>query len=211
MCYSFESSLHNWFISLGLSLSLLVKPSLENVWLSAYTLTFTQMQILEAIIWKIIKSGGNPNDMGKYIVFALIAQPLINSMFGFIATKNKYLLWMTIIYILMLIIESKRLKNNTFKIFVGPTGHLVWQRYENNEWISILGHPINKYLYLVGLTLPLCFVQTPIMKYASVISVMTSFLYSYKNYNDEEFSSMWCYISVGFILVANIISHLIIK
>jgi hypothetical protein len=89
----------------------------------------------------------------------------------------------------------------TFSGAPGPSGHIEW--YMNDG--SLLGKW--GWLYLVGLFLPLCLIfayyaWADISIAILILYGILSAMYVVANYPSSAFSSMWCYLSVGFAFLA---------
>jgi len=85
MCYSFESSIRAWIISFILCTYMLANPQKYNNWIPLMILTFTQIQIMEAIIWTSIDKNQEANKKTtKILFFMLWLQPLLNSLIGYL-------------------------------------------------------------------------------------------------------------------------------
>lgn len=208
MCFSFESSMRAWFIALIGSISLLIisKDKLLGIWISIFTLTFTQIQIIEALIWKSFEtdSKADVSNIAQYIPILLWSQPLIQSLLGYIYTKNNTLLVLTFIYLIIITMELGT--NDDYDITISNNGHLVWHRYRNSKEIFILGdYLIYIPLYLIGLIGSLFLIPNErfVTKYSLISFAILSLLYSTR-YETNEFNSMWCYVAIGYILVANL-------
>lgn len=206
MCFSFESSIKSWFLALAGCLFLLAFSKNKNlsIWISAFTLTFTQIQVLEAIIWKTLEANKNADvsNIARYIPVLLWCQPFIQSIFGYIYTKNIFLLYLSFVYLFMIFMELN--SSDTIKIQISKSGHLVWKRYRDGKPIYLLGdNMIVGLIYLFGLLAPLFFIDNEhfITKIGLIGFGVMSLLYSF-TYGPDEFSSMWCYIAVNYILVA---------
>jgi len=207
MCYSFESSIRSWFIALISSLFLLAisKNITQSIWISAFTLTFTQIQIIEALIWKSIEDNNtNLNNIVKYIPLLLWCQPFVQCLFGYINTKNQYLLYLSLIYLFIIFVEMQT--DDKYSVDISKDNHLIWRRNRNNKSIFILGdYNVYPYLYLFGLFAPLFFINNNniLTKVGLLGTAVISFMYSLQ-YSKDEFNSMWCYTAVSYIIVANV-------
>ena len=196
MCYSFESSIKAWIISFLLSTYMLVNPEKYDNWLPLMILTFTQIQIMEAIIWTSMKGNTEVNEKAtKILFFMLWLQPLLNFLIGYTNTNNELLLYGTFFYTLILVYLNMDSRNDRFISTVGPNGHLVWNRYDkNNNKINLMGNNSLGLFYLIGLLLPLFFMRGNIKYIPIVITIATGLFEAYR-YTDE-FGSMWCHTAV---------------
>ena len=90
-------------------------------------------------------------------------------------------------------------KPGQFHSYAGPHGHLVWK--DNKSPGGILGNKWIVGLYLVGLFLPLLFMQGGKGLFLLLIGIATV-IYSFYMAPSEEFSSYWCYAAVAFAIAA---------
>ena len=219
MCFSFSSSINSWFIALIGSIFLLAISNNTSLalWTSAFTLTFTQIQIIEAIIWKSLEMNKNADvsNVAKYIPILLWFQPFVQSLFGYFHTKNIFLLYLSFVYMLIILFELNT--NDRFEIKISNNNHLVWKRIRNgksprSDGLSASGKNIyilgDNYLYgiiyLFGLVAPVFFISDNLlMKYGLASAGIISFIYSL-SFEPEEFNSMWCYYAINYILIANL-------
>ena len=217
MCYSLKSSIKSWIVSFILCLIILCNQNISNsfTWIALFILTFTQIQIMESIIWGNLDKGKdveqnstNDNQFITYmILFMLLLQPIVNSGLAYkysTSPNSSILLVMFMVFIGIIIYEFFTSLNDKFETTIGENGHLVWNRYKNTEInkykkISFFGEAhkgkIISILYLLGLFVPFLFMDGAI-KVIPLLFGSATFLYSYKNYKDE-FSSMWCFTSMA--------------
>jgi len=196
MCYSFESSIKAWIISFILCTYMLANPQKYNNWIPLIILTFTQIQIMEAIIWTSMDKNQEANiKTTKILFFMLWLQPLLNSFIGYTNTNDNILLYATFFYTLILLYLYQTSKNDSFMSTVGPNGHLVWNRFdENNKKIDFFKNKLFIPLYLMGLLVPFFYIEGNV-KYIPISIGIGTFLYNLYKYQDE-FSSMWCHSAV---------------
>jgi hypothetical protein len=209
MCYSVESNYNNWLVALFGAIMLLVqgvkKENSDNIWISVFTLTFTQMQVLEAIIWAHLdnKNQEKADQLAKYFVPLLWAQPLVQHAMAYLATENTSLIPMLLTtFSLMIYDVNKAFTSDTFNVSRGKKGHLVWNRYRDGKKISVLSNDLFGGIYLIGLVLPILFMTDKVMSLTLFVFAIISFIAIKYMYSDEEFNSMWCYVSVGYIFTA---------
>ena len=168
MCYSTESSYKNWLFTLiGCIIVLFNYQDFESIWIVVFVLIFSQMQVFEAIVWKNIENNKNDYKFNSYLMFVLMAQPLVNTLFGYKATGNKYLLYLLIL-IIGAIINSAYDKND-IHISKGKNNHLVWisNNHPINPGIFIGDTPIKSIgliIYLLGIFLPFFFIKNQTIK-----------------------------------------------
>ena len=198
MCYSLESNYNNWLLACAISMGLLATQTDKDlVWAAIFTLTFSQIQIAEALLW------ANPKvDIVKYMVPLLLLQPTVQSAMGYNTTKNPFLFYLTIVSILALIYSTFRaFTTDTFNVTLSQNHHLVWNRYRNEKKIEFLDNKLIKFIYGCGLFFPLLFMNNKKLKYSLITFGFVSFLLSHSA-SPDEFSSLWCFYSVGYIGVA---------
>lgn len=205
MCFSFEVSINSWFLVLAECIFLLAfsKNKSLSIWITAFTLTFTQIQIIEAILWNTLNTNKDADVtyIAKYIPVLLWCQPFIQSLFGYLYTNNTFLLCLSFIYLFILIVDFNY--NDIFEVKISKNGHLVWKRFRDGQSISILGNnDVIGLLYLFGLIAPLFFIDSGhlVTKIGLIGFGISSFIYSL-SYESGEFSSMWCYIAINYILI----------
>lgn len=201
MCFSFEASIIAWFISLFGSMYMLSDNSYDK-WIPLFILTFTQIQIMEGVIWSSINTNNTINTKATTIIlFLLWLQPLFNSLIGYQQTNNNILFYLTLLYALIILVTYFTLGQDHFITTEGPNGHLVWNRYnDQGEKKSFLGPNFLEILYLIGLFLPFFFLSNS-MGIITIIFGLVTFLITLTYYG-EEFSSMWCYLSVALTIFA---------
>lgn len=200
MCHSVTSNYYSWLESFISSIILLMLSVSENdkndLWISLFILTFTQIQVIESIIWAYIESGNIKKaiEMTKYIVPLLWLQPVVNCAVGYVVTKNKILLKMSFMYMMLLIYDSYyAFTTDTFSIEIGKHGHLVWKR---NGKIDILNNKFMGSIYL-GWIIPFFFMENQLLRINIIAFSVISGLYFHLKYGEES-NSMWCNISSSF-------------
>jgi hypothetical protein len=216
MCFNFKTSITAWFITFILCAYMLMEPKDYGFWIPLFILTFTQIQILEAIIWSDLKSSlinsfdpiahssFSPlldlntdinNQATKIILVMLLVQPLFNSLLGYVTTKNRTLMYYTIIFSAVLLYQVIILKDDKFFSTIGVNGHLVWRRYHNGiELSQFLGSNLMNFLYVFGLIIPFLYMRNK-LKYIIISIIVFTCFATYYNYN-SEFSSMWCFYAM---------------
>lgn len=193
MCQNKEISTLSWFGALMASLYLFFRGNPGDFWTGAFTLTFTQMQVLEALIWS---TDGKEPFFNQLIPPALWAQPLVATTFLYQSDiQNEYILSAIILYLSLFILSIYNKKN--IDITIGPNGHLVWQ---SQDGIGILGgscessNNILNYLYFLGVFVPFLYINSsaklPLLAFGA-----GSYLYT-RNVYPEEANTLWCWISV---------------
>lgn len=201
MCYSFESSIGAWFISFIFCSYMLANPDKYDNWIPLFVLTFTQIQIIEALLWTNINNKSVNSAVTAMLPMMLLLQPLMNSYLAYTHTKNQMFIYAMVLYGIAILYTYQAARNDTFNTTVGPNGHLVWNRYdENNNSVDIFDSKIIAVIYLLGLIVPFFFMEAPI-KYLPISVAILTFSMSALFYK-EEFSSWWCYISVSLAFIA---------
>jgi len=196
MCHSFGASIGAWILAFILSIFMLINSNVYGNWIPLFILTFSQIQILEAIIW----SNGDQNSMAtRLIVYFLLLQPLVNSLLGYVNTKQKILLYSTFVYLFLLGYHHITSKNDQFDSTIGPSGSLVWNRYHDGKKVNFFNSDIISVVYLIGLFLPFLFMVGN-EKYIPIIVGLVTFIWNLK-YNPQEFGSKWCYAAVSMAVI----------
>jgi len=159
-------------------------------------LTYSQIQILEAIIWKNMNDTQLPT---KILAYMLLLQPLVNSFCGWSVTNNNILLFMTVMYIYVILEYYYHYHNNKYKSIEGTDGHLEWIMFNDTQKPT---HILNGYklIYLCGLIIPFFFMHGS-EKYLPIMFAVITYLYSYINiHNQNVGDSVWCYRGVYLII-----------
>ena len=203
MCFSLRVSLFSWFISLIACIYLFNRNKKYDRWVAMFVLVFSQIQILESLLWmsynKSTETFENPYKC-QFIVFiifyALWFQPVINFFGAYLTTKNKICLYVTGFYILLLSYLAVQTIQNTWSVSKGENGHFVWHRYDDKKKEKpFMGNSILGCIYVLGLFLPVIFIQNRNLKLTLLTFGLTTMLYLRYKY-PNEWSSMWCAISV---------------
>lgn len=209
MCYSFESSLNNWFVILLVIVVLIVTDDERKLktWIALFSLIIAQIQLIEAMIWSELghknKNQERLSQLVKYIVLLLWVQPLIQCFLAFYVTNNVLLLYLTFLYFLIFLYQIKVTQTDKFDVKKGKNGHLVWLRYRNNREINITGSKILGLIYLFGFTFPVIFFPNKVVRAGLILFILIILFYAYRLGN--EFSSILCYYALfspllGFLL-----------
>jgi hypothetical protein len=199
MCFNKETSFFTWIVAFTIGIVLVQKGL---YWKGLFLLTFSAIQLLEAIAWLSIENGDDKlnSNTTKIILLALWLQPIVNVLcairFGQFGVKYKQLfiyllgaLIVTFLYSLYRVFSGEQ-----FKTHVGPTGHLIWTHPPNTNLFApnfsslstVLGT-----LYIIGLCAPLFFMQDQL---GPLFVMSGTVLWSFYNYwKTHEFSSMWCF------------------
>jgi hypothetical protein len=191
MCHNKEVSTLSWIGALLASLYLFHRGNPGDTWVGAFTLTFAQMQVLEALIWSTDRK---EQFFNRLVTPALWTQPLVGSAFLYQSgVKNDIILSAIIAYSVIFLLSIYDKKNVDIKI--GPNGHLIWERKP-----GILGGTCEKsnqilnILYFLGLFMPILFINTsakiPLLMFGTATLGYTKYYYP------EEANSLWCWVSV---------------
>lgn len=196
MCFNWEISLLTWFFAIACFIFLIKRNHKDDIWLALFILTFSTIQLLEALIWLNISSPKKLNIITKIVLIFLWLQPLVNCMAGFITTKVAVLGIGAALYLCLLAYSTISSSSETFTAVKGPNCHLVWKRSGSGHFMksNLFGG-----IYLLGLFLPLLFLAKPITRYVALFTAFITFTLS-RYYYDPEFSSIWCFSSLLFSL-----------
>ena len=214
MCFTAKASITSWWILAMMALFLWYRNEKYDRALSIFVFTLGLVQLLEYGI----HSGADPNHSGRALFITLWLQCLVLAIGVFIFindSKNQHnptmtenivhtiagwnLFLFSIIFVISLIFSFA--SDNTFSGAPGSSGHIEW--YMND------GHLLGKWgwLYIVGIFVPLFLIFAYYMWADVQIAVLIiygtlSAAYVLSNYPLNAFSSMWCYLSIGFAFLA---------
>lgn len=200
MCFSFEASFVAWLFGVAGGYILYQRNNKFDRWNAYFIWTFTLIQLLEAGLWLVVgKTDRHSIMINQFLTFmilvALLLQPTVQ-----VWEKAKYsgntvdAIIAGFFLLAALVIPSLTILNKTpLYTTVGEKGHLVWHNV-----VSSMG--IHKYLYMLGLFLPLLFMGT--LGYLLIGIGLLTFAYSWYTTRGNEFSSMWCFTSIAYIAVA---------
>lgn len=210
MCYSVKSSLGAWLITFIICGLILSKPDKYNSWLPLFILTFTQIQIMESLLWTSIKNNDKDTNekVTKLLPLILWLQPLANTYLGYVNSGNNVLFYGIFVYIFIIVYCYFIDQDKNFDTTVGPNGHLEWAQYnkEGKKEFSVLGNKVLCLIYLVGLIGPFFYMDSE-LKYAAIAFLCITFVINALKYTNE-FGSMWCYTSTTLSLVTLLSTHL---
>lgn len=214
MCFTAKASITSWWILVLMSLFLWYRNEKYDRVISIFVLTLGLIQLIEYGI----HSGTDPSQSGRALFITLWLQCLVLAIGVFIfinSMKNKHdptttenvihiisglnLILFSVIFVVALIVSFTT--NIDFYGAPGDSGHIEW--YLNGG--NILG--IYGIFYLIGLFLPLILIfgyysWADIEVAVLIIYGILSAAYVLTNYPLTAFSSMWCYLSVGFAFIA---------
>ena len=214
MCFSAKASISSWWILALISLFLWYRNERYDRALSIFIFTLGLIQLIEYGI----HSGADPAQSGRALFITLWLQCLVLAIGVFLFIDGNYdsdnpstsekvvkiisgwnLFLFAIIFVVALIMSFTA--GWTFSGAPGSSGHIEWYRNDG----PLLGKW--GWLYLIGLFLPLLLifayyawadVGIAILILYGVLSAM----YVVANYSSSSFSSMWCYLTVGFAFLA---------
>ncbi len=214
MCFTAKESIIAWWILAMMSLFLWYRNDKYDRALSAFVFALGLIQLIEYGI----HSGAHPQQSGQALFITLWLQCLVLAIGVFVFFKSNSqhdnnsttmeniililsgwnLALFAIIFVIAIIVSFIW----TFNGEVGASGHIEWTRvHDNPENNSFLG--MGAWLYLFGLLFPLFLIFAYYMFADIGIAVLIlygilSMLYVIANYPPKAFSSMWCYLSIGF-------------
>ena len=201
MCYSFHSSLIGWLVGTGASIYMLSQPDIYNNWISLFILTYSQIQIFEAILWSSLEKKDINSYTTSIIPYLLLVQPLINSYMGYQITNEKILYYMSLFYIFLILYYAFITRNSTYETIISKNGTLDWNRYEGEQKVQFLGNAFVGVVYLLGLFIPLFFIPNVTMRYIAITYAFVTFFYMLYIYR-SELSSRWCYAVIWLSILA---------
>ena len=204
MCFNFQTSLVGWMIAQCMGIWLWVRNRANDRWNAIFLMTFSQVQLIEALIWWTRSSPTKNYDwiLGFILMLALWAQPLSQTLGAYFSTSTPILvpvIWMYGCLCISAIYLSLR---STFSFSESPDHHLIWHRHHLDQEQPFLGPMPLPMIYFLGLFLGLFWMRP----YTSMISLlvfgMISIEFLYLVSSPEAFSSMWCLICVAYGAVA---------
>jgi hypothetical protein len=198
MCFNAPVSFITFFVGMYIAYELWSRKKEEayekkyDYWNSLFVVSFILMQLAEGFAWL-------GYDLAKYfIIFIVGLQPIVQS-FGNAYFNGQPLFYIPVIIGFMLL-SVLRVQE---KIGVGLNGHLNWfLNFDNKMWYFIYFA-----YYFTFMTVPL-FWQVPLNRYSilAVYGILT-LLWSVYNYQlSGEFSSMWCFLAIGYAILAYIVN-----
>ncbi len=197
MCYSTESSLIAWVISVVIGCYLWNRNRKYDRWNASFIWTFSAVQLWEAGIWSTTGKS-QQNLYLKLLLLTLFAQPLMQSYSGWQATGSPTLKILTGILLLVWFYTLYRTFTEQFYASQGPHGHLVWHSDSGSFYAGKM--PALGILYLLGIFLPLLW-MLPKSILLLAIGIATLF-WSLSQVSIGEFGSYWCYVAVAYSITA---------
>lgn len=196
MCFSLESSLSAWALSIAFVVLLWTRDRLYDRWNASFLLCFSTIQLVEAGLWYNMGSSPSNGTLTKTILPLLLLQPLVQNYAGWKATGSPILKNTTLLYLVLFLSGLSYISGKDTKTVIGEKGHLVWETNEEEGLMPSWMAP----LYLFGLFFPLLWQKekgVPLL----ATGVATA-LYSWFQTKGREFSSYWCFTSVIYGVVA---------
>ena len=214
MCFSAKASISSWWILALMSLFLWYRNEKYDRALSVFVFTLGLIQLIEYGI----HSGADSAQSGRALFITLWLQCLVLAIGVFLFINGSYdsesasttqrvvriisgwnLFLFAIIFVVGLIMSFTA--GWTFSGAPGSSGHIEWELNGG----SLLGNW--GWLYLIGLFVPmfLIFAYYAWADIAIAILILYGILsaaYVIANYPSNAFSSMWCYLSLGFAFLA---------
>ncbi len=197
MCYSTQSSLIAWVISVSIGYYLWNRNRGYDRWNASFIWTFSAVQLWEAGIW----SSDNKSTQEIYlklILLTLLAQPLVQTYSAWRVTGSPVLRAMTGVFSLIWLYTFYRTFTEHFYTDVGPNGHLVWNTDSGGFLQGNI--PMIGVLYLVGMFLGLLW-GLPNTLPLIAVGLMT-LLWSVSRVSSGEIGSYWCYTAVAYSVTA---------
>ena len=222
MCIDQRTSLNSFIFSVCISIFLIFLNKQFDVGNAAFIISFTTIQLLEYYIWKSIDNN-NKSDNEYYtrlVPLVLFIQPIVQTYFSWKITNNNLLFNLLIVYILIFLFTLTTINNFEYQSEVGENKHLIWYKTKVNfslplyktktdktkvnpkEKTIVIQRFIFGYIYLLGLGIGLYFTQ----QYTLLLYGILSFMYIWKNYPEDEFSSMWCFVAIYYSILALMIN-----
>lgn len=222
MCFNAPSSLTVFVIAIAIAITLWVRNKGYDRWNAMFVAVLSLIQLLEAGIWLWGKPASGGNNTNKIltvlIMVALLSQTVVQTFAGWKYSKSKHsfhLFHLMIIYIMVIGIQLViNYPYTSFGSTVGKSGRLEWGG--QHDGAGVLGGAAP--LYLAGIALPLLYMgyikngkpqptdapfwptTTPIPLLAvAIITAGIAFAITGLN---GGFSSMWCFLGIGYGLVA---------
>lgn len=214
MCFSAKASISSWWILALMSLFLWYRNEKYDRALSVFVFTLGLIQLIEYGI----HSGSNPQQSGQALFITLWLQCLVLAIGVFlfisqsiepdtISTTEKVvhiiagwnLFLFAIIFVIALIMSFTA--GWTFSGAPGSSGHIEWS-LNNGNLLGKWG-----WLYLLGVFIPLILIFAFYLWADIGIAILIlygalSAAYVMTNFPSNAFSSMWCYLSIGFAFLA---------
>ena len=213
MCFSAKASFSAWWLLAIMAVFLWYRNEKYDRALSGFVLALGFIQLIE---WGI-HTGADSNDSGRALYMILWLQCLLLGVGVFLfvdwsqkeninstTTQNIVhiiaginLLLFAVVFIIALILSF----TSTFSAAPGSSGHIEWYK-DGGFLLGSWG-----WLYIIGIFGPLILIFAYYMWADIAIAILIiygalSAAYVLGNYPPSAFSSMWCYLSLGFAFLA---------
>jgi len=200
MCFSTESSLIAWVISVVIAIYLWKRNRNYDRWNSAFILSFSTVQLCEAGLWNQNPPSSTPRThiWLSILLVALYSQPLVQTFCAWRHSGDQILKIMTLIYTIILVIMLYRTMTENFYTTVGPNGHLVWNSRRRPFLTG--GCYLIGILYLIGVFLGLLWVVPQSMPLIAI--GFFTLVWSMSQAPGGEFGSFWCFTAVAYSVAA---------
>ena len=216
MCYSTQSSLTAWIVSVVICFYLWIRNNNFDRWNAGFIFCFSIIQLWEACIWynktnepNLLNADLNSELFVKLILISLFVQPLLATYYAYHATGSQILKIMTGVYVFLLLYAIYRVFTEHFHASIGTNGHLVWNSGLRDEsgsstdpdFINGNGtYPFVGTLYLIGMCLGFLWFLPDLLP--TLITVIVTALWAFANSSTREFGSYWCHVAVGYAFIA---------
>lgn len=218
MCFTAKASVTSWWILVLIAFFLWYRNERYDRALAVFVFTLGLIQLIEYGI----HSGADPSQSGQALFITLWLQCLVLAISVFIfinsihdsdnttLTQNVVqtiagwnLFLFSVVFVVALILSFTSYV--TFSGAPGSSGHIEWYMIRNGEKGPLLGNW--GWLYLIGLFVPLIlifgyYLWADIGIAVLIIYGVLSAAYVLVTYPPEAFSSMWCYLAIGFAFLA---------
>src|SRR6266853_6074073 len=151
MCYDYKFSIIVWLVVSGTSIYILLNLVIYYNWIPLFILTYSQIQVSEAILWSSLDNKDVNGYVTAIIPYLLLMQPLVNSYVGYKNTNEIILYYMAVMYTFLILYYALLTKHSKYETTIGKNNGLEWNRYENGKEVMLLGNWIIAILYLLGL------------------------------------------------------------
>lgn len=194
MCFNAPVSFLTFFVGMYIAFEIWYRPKEKayqknyDYWNALFIVSFILVQLGEGFIWL-------GYDIFRYfLVFIVGIQPIVQS-FGNAYFNNKPIFYIPVIIGLLFLFILRAPKN----IGTGINGHLDWEIKHINIYFLIL----YGIYYFTFMSLPLLW-QVPYNRFLVLfIYGVSTAIWSFYNYHlTGEFSSMWCYLAIGYAFLA---------
>lgn len=205
MCIDQQSSLNSFIFSICCSCFLFFRNTQFDIRNASFIISFTTIQLLEYFIWKSIESNNSENNeyYTRLLPIVLFSQPLIQTYFSYTYTNSYTLLIFSYIFASILLYTIYTINDFNYNSVKGPNNHLIWYKIDKktNEKSIVIQRYFFGYIYLIGMGIGLYYTGN----YLSLSYGIGSFLFILNNYPEDEFSSMWCFVAIGYSLLSVLI------